>query len=102
MRVKKENGIAKANSSFIVKVQVPNTGLPGLNFELNPTGDMLVYNEDRSVLGYIPHTEGIYGALRSSVVKEGYCGIKAYFRAMKTSEGSLKINPERMVEIQPW
>ena len=63
---------------------------------------MLVYNKDRSMLGTIASTEPVYSALKAVIVKDGYCGIKAYFRIKKSEDGTFMINPERMVEIQPW
>ena len=98
LRVKKQGGIAANRSSFVVKIQVPPKVGPGICYEKNP---MLIYNEDRSVLGEISEFDPAYGVLEPIIKKNGICQFKAYFRIMKTSKG-YKVNPNRMVEMQPW
>ena len=98
MRVKKQGGIAANRSSFVVKIQVPPKSGPGISLKESP---MMIYNEDRSVLGDISEFDPAYEVLKTIIKKSGICQFKAYFRIMKTSKG-YKVNPNRMVEMQPW
>ena len=98
MRVKKQGGIAANRSSFVVKIQVPPKSGAGISLKESP---MMIYNEDRSVLGDISEFDPAYGVLKTIIKKNGICQFKAYFRIMKTSKG-YKVNPNRMVEMQPW
>ena len=80
-------------SHFLVKVQVPLD---------NPSFPLLVYNENRSVMGEL-WKEGneLAHAELNKVINEGFIPGKGYFRAIFT-ENQLKINPVRAQPVQVW
>ena len=102
LRVKRQEGIASKSPSFVVKIQ-PCSRMheAGTEFAFDNALPLSVYNEDRSVLGEIRSTDSAYAPLKEAVIKNGCSKVKAYFRVMKTPSG-YKVNPGRMVEIQPW
>ena len=61
-----------------------------------------VYNQDRSLLGRITNNQPAHSALKAVIKEKGFCLFKAYYRVKKLPGGRFKVNPSRMVEIQPW
>ena len=112
MRVKKENGIAKANSSFIVKVQVfleqAEAALKAVKAggwsQLKVMKDkdyMMVYDQARSFQWMIePDCDG-YDELLLKVLSDGFRHVKGYFNA-KAVNGNLSINVQDIRRPRPW
>ena len=97
---------------FVVKIQVPIQAGSGF---CEPThADFMIYNEDRSVTGFLKREgqEDIYDRLNSSIRNRGVNGVKAFYYAifsgtMKGNEGpvdtiQLKINSELMLPMKNW
>ena len=102
--MKKSDGVAQKAQSFVVKVQ-PSSSMEeaGTKRAFHNSLPLSVYNEDRSVLGRIASGDPAYKPLKEAIAKKGFSYIKAYYRVMEAEgKGCYKINPERMVEIQPW
>lgn len=85
-----------SNKRFVVKVQIPIGA---------STGEMMVYNADRSVEGYVYPTEKGYDNLFKRIQTEGFMGVKAFFWAeIMTSgeDGSFKIFHGKCAPYQHW
>ncbi|XP_076109016.1 uncharacterized protein LOC143077008 [Mytilus galloprovincialis] len=84
------------NKRFVVKVQVPIGA---------SSGEMMVYNADRSVEGYVYHTERGYENLTKRIQTEGFMGVKAFFWAeimTGIDEGCFKIFHGKCAPYQQW
>ncbi|XP_069142520.1 ankyrin repeat, PH and SEC7 domain containing protein secG-like [Argopecten irradians] len=84
------------NKRFVVKVQVPIGNLP--------CGEMMVYNADRTVEGFVYTKEKGYDILANRIRTEGFMGVKAFFWAELTgvSDGSFRIFHGRCAPYQQW
>jgi len=84
---------------FIVKVQVPQ----GLSTE-----PLMVYNEDRSMMGVLKKASApqVYDTLVVSIEKHGIKGLKGFFYAIykkdDASSVTLEINPEVVLPPEKW
>ncbi|XP_063438108.1 nuclear factor NF-kappa-B p100 subunit-like [Mytilus trossulus] len=84
------------NKRFVVKVQVPIGA---------SSGEMMVYNADRSVEGYVYHTEKGYENLTKRIQTEGFMSVKAFFWAeimTGIDEGCFKIFHGKCAPYQQW
>ncbi|XP_062567286.1 ankyrin repeat family A protein 2-like [Saccostrea cucullata] len=81
---------------FVVKVQLP----------LNAVGnsEMMVYNADRTVEGYVYPNEPGYLNLQKKIQVDGYRGIKAFFWAELTdkNDGTFRIFGGKCAPYQTW
>jgi len=84
---------------FIVKVQVSQ----GLS-----NGSLMVYNEDRSMMGLLKKASApqVYDTLVVSIEKQGIKGLKGFFYAIykkdDASSVTLEINPEVALPPEKW
>ena len=53
-------------------------------------------------MGRIMNNQPAHSALKAVIKEKGFCLFKAYYRVKKLPGGRFKVNPSRMVEIQPW
>ncbi|XP_077977699.1 uncharacterized protein LOC144433265 [Glandiceps talaboti] len=103
---KPKSGFLK-NTRFVVKVQVPLDGVDGHcgNDGIGiGKGDMMVYNEDRTVFVFIKASEPEYGSIRKKITNEGFMRVKAYFWAELCNDdtGAVKIYHGKTAPFQQW
>jgi len=81
-----------SSKHFLVKIQVPQ-GLNG--------GKSLVYNKDRTFMGWISPSDGSLKKLTEQIREKGPLGAKGFFYAIWKEDG-LKINTTDMQAAQTW
>jgi len=96
-------------TQFIVKVQIPgqlnDMSSKREEYQYLEAGGLLVYNSDRSIMGYLIRSENreLQAALIDTINKHGNPkGMKGYFLAIMTKDGLLSINPKRIQLPQTW
>jgi hypothetical protein len=104
------------DKAFIVKVQVPMTVLmrePGAAEAARVLGaaapdlrgmpeELMIYNETRSVLASLPPGGAAYDGLCAAVLVHGVGRAKAYLRATRDADGTLRIAYGEVLPEQPW
>lgn len=95
---------------FLVKVQIPlNQHVEYYKWskmESGPKpekGPLMVYNEDRSIVGYVSPSQNIYNDLFKAVFEHGVSeGVKAFFYATYDDKNGLKINVDQIQKPESW
>ena len=79
--------------------------------QLDETKPMMIYNKDKSFMGYIPKkgNKEVHQALIKAVREHGWRGIKAYFYVIiktlspgNNNDSVIKINPTRVLPVEAW
>eukprot|EP01060_Flectonema_neradi_P036884 TRINITY_DN725_c3_g1_i1.p1 TRINITY_DN725_c3_g1~~TRINITY_DN725_c3_g1_i1.p1 ORF type:complete len:483 (+),score=50.33 TRINITY_DN725_c3_g1_i1:130-1449(+) len=91
---KKKGAGIPANTLFTVKVQVP---LMGASEQKN--ADLLIYNKERSCMGFLKPTEAAHAPLLKAVVDSN--GVKGFFHATCKND-IVKINPHDFRPMELW
>lgn len=111
-------GEQPAKTHFVAKIQVCLGALDDPNRKDITTSGMLLYNEERSVSGYVfrvPGQEDAYDEIFQSIKQRGWRGLKGYFycilQNVDTKDGlkdtgmglvSLEINTTRVLPPETW
>ena len=96
---------------FVIKIQVPIQDGSGLGETMY--GDFMIYNEDRSVIGFLKREghKDVYDTLNRDIRNRGIDGLKGFYYAIfkaiekgkgKVSTIQININSEMMLPMESW
>jgi len=108
-----------SKKQFTVKVQIPLAASPDdrmLRIILNDeqvtdqellachsvTGDLMIYNRDKTCNGYLPPSEPAYASLVENVKAFGLSGVKGFFYATWDEKKGLRVNTTDIQPIETW
>ena len=106
-KIKNIGSVVPAKSNFVVKIQIPFddtstrfwTELMGGNASEKC---LSLYDEKKSVYGFIKSDEPTYDILVSKIKAEGVFGDKGFFYAFYDKDDTLKINVSNILPPRTW
>ena len=87
---------------FSVKIQAPFKVLLEHDNEAIKDKDMIVYNEKKSIFGFITREMDFYGDVLDAIRTQGVLGVRAFFYAFWEDGTGLKINFKRVQPPDIW
>ena len=96
---------------FVIKIQVPIQD--GSGFRETMYGDFMIYNEDRSMMGFLKREghKDVYDTLNKDIRNRGIDSLKGFYYAIfkdikkgkgKVSTIQININSEVMLPMESW
>ena len=105
-KIKNIGSAVPAKSNFVVKIQIPFDDTSSKRWtELmgNTSGKALaLYDEKKSVYGFINSDEPTYDILVSKIKAEGVFGDKGFFYAFYDEDDTLKVNVNNILPPRTW
>jgi hypothetical protein len=86
------------------RAAVAALGLPDANDSAyaHMPDEIVIYNADRSVLSALPPGSAAFEALWAAVRAHGIGLAKAYMRATRDADGTLRVAHAELLPEQPW
>ena len=106
-KIKNIRSVVPAKSNFVVKIQIPFDDTSSKRWRERMGGALsgkvlVLYDEKKSVYGYINSDEPTYDILVSKIKAEGVFGDKGFFYAFYDKHDTLKINVSNILPPRTW